>query len=275
MSAAAQRAECQPGGIRIAPFAPQHLALARRQCAEEVVEAGVAGVLPMELHAEPLQPAGVAEFLPFMLGAEGDMHRRQVERPAGLFQRRGQRCDRHAGIRVTQQARARRRTERCGDLQLRIVVATGPFQRMRPAVIEHIFAVAVGLGVHRRHRDDLPRLAAQHGVLRQPSGAGIGGPAVLHGTQERVADKRIVRPGAGVPLGGGNIGDLLVQCQRERRGTVGHDAEPNRSRTFPLPPPRRPQAGPARRSWCGHDVRPRRTPPRPGPMRRSSPVRAG
>ena len=49
---AAQRMERQAGGVGIAPLAPQHLALARRQRAEEIVEAGVAGVLPMELHAE-------------------------------------------------------------------------------------------------------------------------------------------------------------------------------------------------------------------------------
>ena len=88
---AAQRMERQARGVGVAPLAPQHLALARRQRAEEIVETRVAGILPVELHAEPLQPAGLAQFLPFRLGAERDVHRRQVERPACLLQRRCQR----------------------------------------------------------------------------------------------------------------------------------------------------------------------------------------
>ena len=60
---AGQRVERQAGGVGVAPLAPQHLALARRQRAEEIVEARVARVLPMELHADALQPAGLAQLL--------------------------------------------------------------------------------------------------------------------------------------------------------------------------------------------------------------------
>ena len=125
---------------------------------------------------------------------------------------------------MTQQARARCRAERRRHLQLRIVVAAGAFQRMRPAVVEHVFAVAVRLGVHRRHRHHLAGLAAQHRVLRQPAGARVGRAAVLHRAQEGVADERIAVTGAGVPVGRRDIGDLLVQRQGQRGGTVGHGA---------------------------------------------------
>ena len=230
----------------------------------------------MELHADPLQPAGLAQPLPFVLGAEGHVHRRQIERPAGLFQRGRQRGDRHAGIRMAQQPRTGHRTERRRDLQLRIVVAAGTFQRVRPAVVEHVFAVAVRLGVHRRHRHHLARLAAQHRVLRQPAGARIGRPAVLHRAQEGVADERIVRRRRRRPIRPAGT-SAIFGCSVSVRV-----AEPSGMATslVDLEHSLHLHGGiggqvPARRSWCARAGRPRRTPPRRGRRRRSSPAPAG
>ena len=57
---AVQGTKRQAGRVRIAPFTSQHLALARRQRTQEVVEAAIACVLPVELHAHTLQPARLA-----------------------------------------------------------------------------------------------------------------------------------------------------------------------------------------------------------------------
>ena len=84
--AAAQGDEFQAAIVGIAALAADRFAFARRKGGEEIVEAGVAGVVPMKLHAHPAQPAGIAEFGPFGLGAEGDVNRGQAKLRAGLRQ---------------------------------------------------------------------------------------------------------------------------------------------------------------------------------------------
>ena len=63
---------------RLLALAADGLALARGEAAKEVVEAGVAGILPMELLVGALQEAALAERAPFRLGQEGDVGRRQL-----------------------------------------------------------------------------------------------------------------------------------------------------------------------------------------------------
>ena len=84
----------------------------------------------------------------------------QVELAAGLDQRLAMAA---TGMPAPdgQQAGAGHRAERDRDLQLRVVVAAGPLEGVRPAVVEHVFAVAVGFRVHRRDGDDLARAVAQ------------------------------------------------------------------------------------------------------------------
>src|SRR6185503_10982362 len=68
---AAQLADDQALAPYRVAFLADRLALARGECAEEIVEGFVAGVAPMVLAAEPLQPAVRAEALPFRFVAEG------------------------------------------------------------------------------------------------------------------------------------------------------------------------------------------------------------
>src|SRR5258708_4548769 len=121
-------------------------------------------------------------------------------RGTGLFQRAGHGRHRNAGAGAAQQPWAGHRAEWHRRLELGVVVLTDPFQRVGPTVVEDIFAVAVGLGIHRDHADDLPAFTAQDGVLWQPAGARIGRSAVFHGTEEFVADEGIAGTGAGVPV---------------------------------------------------------------------------
>src|SRR6185437_14040926 len=61
---------------RLFAFAPDGLALARRERAEEVIEAAIAGILPVELLVGALQEAELAEETVFGFGRECDVHAR-------------------------------------------------------------------------------------------------------------------------------------------------------------------------------------------------------
>ncbi len=263
--------ERQARGIGIPPLAPQYLALARRQRTQEPFEIGVALILPVELHAGPLQPARLAQALPLIPRAKRDVNGRQTERVTGLFQRIRQRGHWHAAARPSQQSRTRNRTERRRDLQFRIIILAGPFQRVGPAMIEHILAVAVRLRIHRRNRDDRPGLVAQHRVLRQPPRPAVGRPAILHRAQEGVADERVPPPRARVPVGGIDFRDLRMERQSQRRRSVWHGQRPIRFRTSLPPQPPHPLEETGRRLWYEHDGPPPRIPRQPGQRRRSSP----
>src|SRR5258708_28128235 len=69
--AAGERLDLDAARERIAPLAPDLLALARIERIEESVEALVAVILPMELLADALQEPGRPEPLPFALRREG------------------------------------------------------------------------------------------------------------------------------------------------------------------------------------------------------------
>ena len=80
-----------PLAQRVAPLAPDGLALARRRAPpRKCVEGRVAGVLPVELLVGALQEAVLAEELPFGLGQEGDVDRGGLVPPAELDQAGGE-----------------------------------------------------------------------------------------------------------------------------------------------------------------------------------------
>src|SRR6185295_16558784 len=96
------------------------LALAVAQRRQEIVEALVAVVLPVVLEAAADQEAGAGERLGLVAGAERD-----------------------------EQAGASDGCERYRDLQLRVIAPAGTAIRVRPAMVEDVFAVGVALEVHR------------------------------------------------------------------------------------------------------------------------------
>src|SRR3546814_2981319 len=61
-----------------------------------------------------------------------------------------------------QQARPRHRRKGGGDLDLRIILPARPFPGVGPAMVEHIFALAVGLAVKRRGSGDPPVRPVDH-----------------------------------------------------------------------------------------------------------------
>ena len=79
------------GRQRLLALAADGLALARGERGQEVVEAGIAGILPMELLVGALQEAALAERAPFRLGQEGDVGRGQLAGGGDLDQRIGER----------------------------------------------------------------------------------------------------------------------------------------------------------------------------------------
>ncbi len=128
------------------------LALARGEAAEEVVEAGVAFVVPMELLVVTLQESALAERAPFRLGEEGDVRRGQVAGGGDLDE--GIRQSAADGLRqrsrAGEQAGAGHRGEWHRHLELGVIVAAGVLEGLGPAVVEDVFAARMALHVAGR-----------------------------------------------------------------------------------------------------------------------------
>src|SRR5690606_18667502 len=160
-------------------FLAQRLALARGQRGEELVERGVAAVVPVELDVAAREPAGALEQRELRRLDEGGVRRGEAVEAAELLGGAEQR----GGVAVVgeQQARAGRGGEGRGDLQLRIVVPAGALPGVGPGVVEHVFALAVALGVGRK-RSEQPAAT----VLEQQRG---GGPAGAGADAARVLER--------------------------------------------------------------------------------------
>ena len=137
--------DLDPAAKRLAPFLADRLALARGERGEEIVEAAIAVVPPVELLVGPLEEAELAGKLPFLAREEGDVQRGDAE-PVGDLNR-GLQQDRFALALLRagpdQQALAGDRREGDGGLQLRIIAAAGALIGVGPAMIEHVLALAV------------------------------------------------------------------------------------------------------------------------------------
>ncbi len=225
----------EPGRQRVAPLALDRLALARGQRAEEIVEGGVARIVPVELLVDAAQEAEVARPLGLRLRQEGGVDRRGLD----LLAQGPQAGDEGGGglVRVLargdQEARAGDRRERHADLELRVVAAAGALEGVGPAVIEHVLALRMGLQVAGGIADH-PAVALGGDVQRQPAGAAADASRILQRRQEGVADegvvalgcarKRLGREGAAVPLGRRDLGDALddadLQGARLRGGAA-------------------------------------------------------
>src|SRR4030067_2383481 len=74
--------DLDPLAKRLMAFRPDRLPFARGEAPQEILEAPIALVQPMELLVGPLEEADVAGELPFLAREEGDMQRRDAE-PGG------------------------------------------------------------------------------------------------------------------------------------------------------------------------------------------------
>ena len=79
-------------------------------------------------------------------------------------------------------------------------------------MVEHIFALAVALGIGRRDRRGLAVGAVERDRQRLPAGAGADAARFLEDGQEGVAEKRILGAGTGIPFVGGEGRDALTDA---------------------------------------------------------------
>ena len=244
------------------------LALAALERAEEVVEARVAAVVPVVLHALALEQARGGEGVPLRLAAEGDVERGDAELLGRADQAaRQRRAHLRAGTRRQQQARPRHRRERHRDLQLRVVAPARALVGVRPAPVEHVLAVGVALHVHRRAAEQPPVLL-DHRVQRQPAGVLAGRAAGLERGEEGVAEERLVGADAGVPRSPARARAMPWTSLTSSAPEAACRRALRRAQRSPRPRPQQRAAGSGSRLQNGHDVQPRPSPGRSGPRRR-------
>ncbi len=161
---------------RLAALPLDGLALARRQRLEEGVEAGVAGVLPVELLVGAPQEALLGEVAALRLRHEGDVDGGRLLPPAQLPQARRQRGSHRLGVgaRPHQQAPSGRGRERHGHLELGVVVAAGALVGLGPAAVEHVLAARMRFQIAGHRAEERAVRAFREQMLGLPAGPGGG-----------------------------------------------------------------------------------------------------
>ncbi len=86
-----ERPQADAGLGDLAALAADLLALARGEGGQKVLEAGVAGILPVVLNAEPAEEPGRGEALPLVALGEGDVRGRDAV-PAGELDQARRQC---------------------------------------------------------------------------------------------------------------------------------------------------------------------------------------
>jgi hypothetical protein len=171
----------------------------------------------MELDAAAQQPAARGKVGDFGLLDEGHVGRGQAVLHDHRLDRRQQRL---AG--GSQQPLARHRRERHGDLQLGIIVSAGALEGVGPAVIEDIFALAVGLEIGRRRGEQRPVLAFDQDRRRSPAAALADAARFFQRGEKGVTEEGVARSGQRVPAPGIDGGDARRDARDQLRFTVGH-----------------------------------------------------
>ena len=150
-----------------------------------------AGIDPLELIPGAAHEAEAGEDLGLVGKAEVHVHRREAVVPADLHQCRAQRFDDPAavGAGMGEETHARRRRERRGDEQLRVVADAGALRRLGPAVVEDKLPLAVSFQVERAGADQ-PIAVPQGQMLLQPAGGGADAAGILQRRQPPPLEKR-------------------------------------------------------------------------------------
>src|SRR3954469_13454516 len=120
----------------------------------------------MILHAVANEPPSLLARRRVRIGDEGD-----VARGDGVLHRN--RLDRREQLLrpTAEQARARYWREWNCDLQLWIILPACTLPRLRPAVVEHIFTLAVRLEIGRRSGNEMQAFVLDEDGCRRPAGA--------------------------------------------------------------------------------------------------------
>ena len=198
--------------LRLGAFLAQVLALFGGKLGEEIIEAGVAFVVPVELRIGAQQPAG---FL------EQRQLRRFDERGVGggkpvlLADLLGdaQKGDAERRVLARQQARAGGRGEGHADLELGVVLPAGTVPGIGPAVIEDIFALAVALQIGGQSGSGDACGILDHQRKWRPPAAPTDAARFLEQCEESVAGEGIAGSRKRVPLIGGNLADSVMDAR--------------------------------------------------------------
>lgn len=188
------------------------LALARAQGIEEILKVPVATVLPVKLAAQALQPARlllqgrVAEIVGEVDMGTGKSFDLQVAGQA--FQQFERIC-----LGRCQHPGAAHRAERHRRQQLGVVVDSGPVAGIRPAMIEHVFAVGMPFAIAGQRRQQ-PTVFDMQQVLGLPARARAKAAAVFQGTEKGVAHKGLPVLEQAIPLRRIDGGQAVQGLQR-------------------------------------------------------------
>ncbi len=215
--AAAQVAELHAGIAHLASLLADFLALVVAHLAEVIVEAAIAGVEPVELHAVADQHAGILEHVALGLVGEQAV---KGGKPAVACIVDGRNQQQPAALVVfRQQARSAHRRERDRGQQLGIVGNAVALVRIGPGPIEYVFPVGVLLHVHR-HRRDQVRAQPQGQVLRHPAGAQADALRLLQCQQEGMAQERVLARES-VPVLRGHFVHAVEHAEGRAQGLPG------------------------------------------------------
>jgi hypothetical protein len=119
-------------------------------------------------------------------------------RQAVLDRHRLQRRQQRVAV-IAQQPRPDAWREGHRHLQFRVIVSAGPLPGVGPAMVEHIFALAVGLEISgRRGRD--PAGSFDHDRQGGPARPFAHAPAAFEQREECMAEEGISTPGQSIPL---------------------------------------------------------------------------
>ncbi len=172
----------------LAPLALDHLAPARGERGEEIVEGRVAVVEPVKLAVVAGEEAEAGEIAPLGLGRKGNVQRGGAlaldELEGAGDQRLARRQRRRAA--AHQQARPGDRRERHRDLKLGIVISARALKGVGPAVVEYILAARMALQIGGHGGERRAVFVLDQEMAAEPAGAGAGGAGFLERGQKIV-----------------------------------------------------------------------------------------
>src|SRR5690606_21602020 len=179
--AASEPVDLNAGSKRLTPFLAQCLALARRQRFEKILVGFVAFIEEVELLVLAQQKILCLKGGDVFFGGEGDMGGGYAQLVRKRFQAARKCAADRLRVKATadQQARAGGRCERNGHLELRVIVPARALVGVCPAMVENIFALAMGFQISHDRAEQAPILIGQTQVLTQPSGSACRASAFL------------------------------------------------------------------------------------------------
>src|SRR5690606_11205791 len=206
---ARERTKGDAGFGDAAPFAQRLLALFRTELAEEVFEARVAAVVPMELAVLAQEKAALAERLAIGLFDEEHVERRNAFGFGELEQAVDQRAPCTSGIDVggNQQPRRRCGRERGHAHELRVVAQARLCVSLRPAPVEDELAPRMRFAIERYRADQSAALVARDQMARGPTARAADAVLTLERGQELVRHGRVAVQLERVPLRRGDLVD--------------------------------------------------------------------